>query len=332
MLRDGGRKSCFRTAALSRQSTSIKDINVTRSSSPPQSRRRARLRAQAPAALALAPAAVIAIVAYIGAIVWTVTLSFTNSKLLPSYTFVGLSQYVRLFNTETFTSSGWNILLFGVLFIAGSLVFGFLLAVFIDQNVRCEGVFRTIFLYPYAMSFVVTGLVWQWFLSPELGVQKIVRDLGFSAFTFDWLVNPDMVIYTLVIAAIWQASGLVMALLLAGLRGVDSDLWKAIKIDAIPTWRAYVSIILPTISPMVVTATVLLATAVAKLYDLVVAMTLGGPGISSQVPAKFVMDNLLERANVGLATSAATVMLVTVVAIMSPFIYAQHFRRKGVRK
>jgi len=299
--------------------------------SPRHAKFMSKLRSQGPAALALIPAAVIAIVAYVGALAWTVCLSFTSSKLLPSYNFVGWAQYNRLFNTEAFTSAGWHILLFGALFIAGTLVLGFLLAVFIDQNVRFESAFRTIFLYPYAMSFVVTGLVWQWFLNPELGLQKIVRDLGFSNFTFDWLVNSNMVIYTLVIAGIWQASGLVMALMLAGLRGVDSELWKAARIDAIPTWRVYVSIILPIISPMVVTAAVLLAIAVAKLYDLVVAMTLGGPGISSQVPAKFVMDNLLERANVGLATAAASVMLVTVIAIMTPFIYLQHFRKKGAR-
>ena len=286
-------------------------------------RRRARLRAQGPAALALLPAAIIVVVAYLGAMVWTVRLSFTSTKMLPVLDWVGLQQYTRLFNTERFIDSTGHILLFGVLFIVGCLVLGFLLAVFIDQRVRAESAFRTIFLYPYAMSFVVTGLVWQWFLNPGLGLQKIVRDLGFPSFTFDWIVNQRMVIYALVIAAVWQAAGLVMALMLAGLRGVDTELWKATRIDAIPTWRVYLSIVLPIITPMVVTSTVLLATAVAKLYDLVVAMTQGGPGISSEVPAKFIMDNLLERSNVGLGTAAATVLLVTVVAVLSPWIYVQ---------
>ena len=175
----------------------------------------------------------------------------------------------------------------------------------IDQQIRAESVFRTIFLYPYAMSFIVTGLVWQWFLNPALGLQKLVRDLGFPGFTFDWIVNQRMVVYTLVIAGLWQASGLVMAILLAGLRGVDEDLWKAARVDGIPTWRVYLSIVLPLLGPMVVTATVLLAIAVVKVYDLVVAMTRGGPGIASEVPAKFVMDYLFERNNIGLATAAA---------------------------
>ncbi len=291
-----------------------------------------RLRAQLPAMLALVPATIIVVVAYVVAMVWTVRLSFTSSKMLPNFDNVGFAQYVRLFNTERFVFSAWHILIFGVLFIVGCLVLGFLLAVFIDQRVRLEGLFRTIFLYPYAMSFIVTGLVWQWFLNPGLGLQKVVRDLGFPNFTFDWIVNENMVVYTLVIAAIWQSSGLVMAILLAGLRGIDAELWKATRIDAIPTWRVYFSIVLPMIAPMVVTAAVLLAVAVAKLYDLVVAMTKGGPGLSSEVPAKFIMDNFFERSNVGLGAAAATVLLVTVIAILSPWIYTEHLRPKGARR
>jgi len=287
-------------------------------------------RRQAPAAIALLPAAIVVLSIYLGAMLWTVRLSFSSSKMLPVFDFVGLQQYQRLFATERFVLSIWHIALFGVLFIAGCLVLGFLLAVFIDQYVRFEDTFRTIFLYPYSMSFIVTGLAWQWFLNPGLGLQKAVRDLGFANFRFDWLVQQDYVIYTLVIAAIWQASGLVMAIFLAGLRGIDSELWKATRIEGIPTWRVYVSIVLPMLTPMLVTASVLLAVAVAKLYDLVVAMTKGGPGLASEVPAKFIMDNFFERANVGLGSAAATVLLVTVTALIAPWIYAEHLRpRRG---
>jgi glucose/mannose transport system permease protein len=205
------------------------------------------------------------------------------------------------------------------------------LAVFIDQNVRGEGVLRTLFLYPYAMSFIVTGVAWQWFLNPGLGLQKLVRDMGFESFTFDWIVNQEMAIYTIVIAGIWHGAGLTMAILLAGLRGVDEDLWKAARIDGVPKWRYYVSVVLPLLRPMVVTATVLLATGVVKLYDLVVAMTLGGPGIATEVPAKFVMDHLFERNNIALGTAAATIMLITVVAVLAPWIYARYVRPQGRR-
>lgn len=287
---------------------------------------RGKRRRHVAAALALLPTAIVVLVVYLGCMLWTVRLSFSSSQLLPKLDWIGLQQYYRLFANDRFAISVENIAIFGVLFVAGALVLGFLLAVFIDQRVRAEGMFRTVFLYPYAMSFIVTGLIWQWFLNPTLGLQKLVRDVGFTNFTFDWLVNQELVIYTLVIAGLWQASGLVMAILLAGLRGIDADLWKAARIDGIPTWRVYVSIVLPLLGPMIVTATVLLAAAVAKLYDLVVAMTRGGPGIASEVPAKFVMDHLFERNNIGLATAAASVMLVTVVALLGPWIYARYGR------
>jgi glucose/mannose transport system permease protein len=287
------------------------------------------VKTRLPAALALLPTALVVLVVYIGCMLWTVRLSFTSSTLLPKLDWVGLAQYSRLFVNDRFVTSAENIVIFGVLFISGCLILGFLLAVFIDQNVRAEGIFRTVFLYPYAMSFVVTGVAWQWFLNPGLGLQKVVRDLGFESFTFDWLVNQDMAIYTIVIAGLWHGSGLTMAILLAGLRGVDEDLWKAARVDGVPTWRVYTSIVLPLLRPMIVTATVLLATGVVKLYDLVVAMTMGGPGIATEVPAKFVMDHLFERNNIALGTAAATIMLITVVAVLAPWVYARYVRPQG---
>ena len=294
-------------------------------------RRRRTITRRLPAMLALAPAAIAVVVVYLGCMLWTVRLSFTSSKLLPTLDFVGLEQYERLFGNVRFLISVQNLVIFGVLFLVGCLVLGFLLAAFIDQRVRAEGTLRTIYLYPHAMSFIVTGLVWQWFLNPTLGLQKLVQDAGWQSFTFDWLVNKEMVVYTLVIAGIWQSAGLIMAILLAGLRGVDEDLWKAARVDGIPTWRVYVSIVLPILRPMLITSTVLLAIAVVKVYDLVVAMTNGGPGGASEMPAKFVMDHLFERANVGLAMACATVMLVTVIAVLAPWVYSQYGTRSRRR-
>ncbi len=279
---------------------------------------------QLPAAVALVPAALTVIVVYLGCMVWTVGLSFTSSRMLPKLDFVGFDQYARLFSNSRFLVSIENLLIFGTLFLIGCLVLGFLLAVFIDQRVRAEGVFRTIYLYPYALSFIVTGLVWQWFLNPTFGLQKLGRDLGFESFTFDWLVDRETAIYTVVVAGIWQSAGLVMAILLAGLRGVDDQIHKAARVDGIPPWRFYLSIVLPIIRPMVITATVLLAISVVKVYDLVVAMTRGGPGIATEVPAKFVMDHLFERQNVGLAMACATFMLITVIVVLTPWLYTQY--------
>ena len=290
---------------------------------PRQRRRRPRIAAT----VALVPMAVTAIVIYVGCMLWTLRLSTTSSRLLPVFDWVGFEQYERLFTNARFLVSLQNMVIFGGLFVPGCLVLGFLLAVFVDQRVRAEGAFRTIFLYPYALSFIVTGLAWQWFLNPQFGLQKVARDLGFHAFEFAWLADRDTAIYALVLAGIWQSAGLVMVILLAGLRGVDAELWKAARIDGIPAWRYYLSIALPLLGPMIVTATVLLAISVVKLYDLVVAMTRGGPGIATEVPAKFVMDHLFERSNVGLATAAAIVMLVTVMAVLAPWFYARHVRR-----
>lgn len=226
---------------------------------------------------ALLPMAATVILAYLGTVAWSVRISFSSSRTLPLSDFVGLAQYERLFGTERWILSLQNMALFGVLFISACLVLGFLLAVFIDQQVKGEGLLRTVFLYPYAMSFVATGLVWQWMLNPELGLQSTVRGLGFESFTFDWIVQQDAVMYAVVLAAVWQASGLVMALLLAGLRGVDDSLWKAARIEGIPKWRFYLSVVLPMLGPSFATALVLLAVAVVKVFDVVVAMTHGRP-------------------------------------------------------
>ena len=207
------------------------------------------MRARLPAAFALLPTALVVLVVYIGCMLWTVRLSFTSSTLLPKLDWFGFTQYMRLFANDRFLTSAENIVIFGALFISGCLIIGFLMAVFIDQNVRGEGLFRTVFLYPYSMSFVVTGVAWQWFLNPGLGLQKLVRDMGFESFTFDWLVNQEKAIYTIVIAGIWHGAGLTMAILLAGLRGVDKDLWKAAKVDGIPTWKTYTHVIIPMMRP-----------------------------------------------------------------------------------
>ncbi|WP_245936917.1 carbohydrate ABC transporter permease [Undibacterium pigrum] len=264
---------------------------------------------------------------YLATVLWTLKISLSSSRTLPVDNFVGLTQYERLFDNERWLLSLNNLALYGVLFIIACVVIGFLLAVFIDQNVTGEGVLRTIFLYPYAMSFVATGLVWQWMLTPGIGIQQGIRQLGFKDFQFDWIIDQDMVIYTVVIATVWQASGLVMAMLLAGLRGIDEDIWKAARMDGIPAWRVYLSIIIPMLAPSFATVFLLLATAVVKLFDAVEAMTQGGPGTASEVPAKFIMDHLFGRANLALASAGAIMMLLPVLALLIPYAYAR--ARKG---
>jgi len=281
-----------------------------------------RLRRQAVSWAALVPMALV-VIAGLGTALWSLKISFSSSRTFPADDFIGFAQYARLLDNDRWLLSLQNLAVYGVLFILAALVIGFLLAVFIDQKIKGEGVLRTIFLYPYAMSFVATGLVWQWMLNPEVGIQQTVRQLGYPDFKFDWIIDQDRVIYTIVIATVWQASGLVMALLLAGLRGIDEEIWKAARIDGIPPWRVYFSIVLPMLAPSFATAFVLLFTAVVKLFDSVVSMTQGGPGIASEVPAKFIMDHLFGRANIALASAGSIMMLLTVLVLVAPYFYAR---------
>ena len=285
-------------------------------------RRRFRLSRFTPW-VALIPMALAVGLGYLATALWSLRVSMSSSRTFPNDDFVGLAQYERLFGNERWLLSLQNLAVYGTLFIAACMVIGFLLAVFIDQKVKGEGLLRTIFLYPYAMSFVATGLVWQWVLNPGDGLQQTMRQMGWTSFTFDWITDPDRVIYTVVIASVWQASGLVMALMLAGLRGIDDDLWKAARIDGIPAWRVYLQIVLPMLAPTVATVFVLLFTGVVKVFDAVVAMTQGGPGTASDVPAKFIMDHLFGRANLGLASAGAMLLLLTVMALVAPVMYAR---------
>ncbi len=271
--------------------------------------------------VALLPMAITACVIYLGATLWSLRVSFTSSRTFPVDTYVGFAQYVRLFGDDRWLLSLSNLAIYGTLVTIVCLVLGFVLAALIDWQVRGEAALRSVFLYPYAMSFVATGIVWQWLLNPTNGIQEMVRRLGFPEFEFDWIVDPDRVIYTIAIAAIWQSSGLVMVIMLAGLRGIDPDIWKAARLDGIPTWRIYVSIIRPMLTHSFATATILLLTAVVKLYDVVVAMTLGGPGTASEVPAKFIMDHLFGRANIALASAGSIVLLITIAVLLAPVLY-----------
>jgi glucose/mannose transport system permease protein len=281
--------------------------------------------------LGFAPAALIALLIYVFSMGWTLWMSLTSSSLIPVNTFVGLFQYRQLLHDERWHISVVNLGIYVSLFIVLSLALGLIMAIALDKKVRFENSLRTIYLYPQGMSFIVTGLAWQWILDPQLGLQQLVRGWGFHEATIDWLTRPDTAIYVVAFAGVWQSAGLVMAILLAGLRGIDGELIKAARVEGISTLRYYLHIAIPLLAPMFATALVLLAVGGVKVYELVVAMTNGGPGISSEVPAKFVMEYLFRRANIGMASAAATVMLVTVTAVIVPFIYVQHFRKRKPR-
>ncbi|MBA8879445.1 carbohydrate ABC transporter permease [Phyllobacterium myrsinacearum] len=282
------------------------------------------------AKVAALPMIVTVLVVFIGCTVWTVVYSFTASRALPELTFVGFDQYTRLFNTPRWNISAINLAIFGVFLLLFSSVIGFLLAALMDQKIRFENTFRTIFLYPYALSFIVTGLVWQWILTPTYGIQRVVRDLGFENFNFSILNDQRYAIYAVVIAGLWHGTGLVMALMLAGLRNIDEEIWKAARVDGIPIWKTYLFIIIPMMRPVFITTIVLTSAGIVRVYDLVVALTDGGPGNASEVPAKYVYEFMFRRANLGQGLAASTIMLTTVLIILIPWALMEF--REGKRK
>ncbi|GGX65550.1 sugar ABC transporter permease [Tateyamaria omphalii] len=280
------------------------------------------------AKIASVPMVLTALVVFVGGTAWTVLYSFTSSKLLPKTNFVGLDQYERLWSTRRWLISIENLAVYGFFSMIFTLVIGFTLAALLDRKIRGENVFRTIFLYPFALSFVVTGLAWQWILNPDLGVQSVVRSLGWESFTFNPLNDPDIVIYGILIAGLWQGTGLIMVIMLAGLRGIDEDIWKAARVDGIGTVKTYIRVIIPMMRPVFVTALVLIASGIIKIYDLVVAQTNGGPGIASEVPAKYVINYMFRAQNLGQGFAASTMMLVSVIVILIPWAYLEFGGKK----
>jgi glucose/mannose transport system permease protein len=280
------------------------------------------------AKIAALPMVLTTLVVFVGGTLWTVLYSFTNSKLLPREEFVGLMQYERLWANSRWLQSIENLAVYGVFALIFTIVVGFVLAVLMDQKIRFEDTFRTIMLYPFALSFIVTGLVWQWILNPEFGLQSIVRGLGWDSFVFDPLYNPDIVMFGLLIAGLWQGTGFIMCIMLAGLRGIDEDIWKAARVDGIPTWKTYVVIIIPMMRPVFITVLVLVTSGIIKLYDLVVAQTSGGPGLASQVPAMYVYDYLFTAQNLGQGLAASTMMLLSVLVVLIPWAYLEFGGKK----
>lgn len=281
------------------------------------------------AKIAALPMIVTALCIFIGATGWTIVHSFTNSRLLPKLDFVGLAQYERLWSTRRWLISIENLAIYGVCTLVLTLIIGFWLATLLDQKIRFENTFRTILLYPFALSFVVTGLTWQWILNPEFGVQNIVRGMGFENFVFNPIYNSSIVIYGVLIAGLWQGTGFITVVLLAGLRGIDQDIWKASRVDGIPTWKTYIFIVIPMMRPVFITALVLISASIIKVYDLIVAQTGGGPGISSEVPAKYVIDSMFSKQNLGQGFAASTMMLVSVLIVLIPWAYLEFGGKKN---
>jgi glucose/mannose transport system permease protein len=273
--------------------------------------------------LVVAPSFLLSFLFIYGLMAWNFVLSLSASRLLPRYEFVGLDQYRALFESERWWLAIQNLAVFGSLFIVGAMALGLLLAILLDQRIRAEGLLRTIYLYPMALSFIVTGTVWKWLLNPGLGLEHLVQQLGFESFRFGWLVDPDRAIYCIVIAGIWQSAGFVMALFLAGLRGIDESIIKAAQVDGASLPLIYRRIIIPSLRPVFFSTLMVVGHLAIKSFDLVMALTNGGPGYATDLPATYMYTMAFSRGQIGLGAASATMMLATIAAIVVPYLYSE---------
>lgn len=273
--------------------------------------------------LVLAPSFAVTLFFVYGFILFTILLSFTGSKMLPMWKFVGWKNFQSLWALENWMTAIGNIGIFAGLYIGISMAIGLMLAIFLDQKIRGEGLLRPIYLYPMALSFIVTGTAWKWFLDPGIGLEHILQQWGWSSFHFGWIKDGRYAIYCIVLAAVWQTSGFVMSMFLAGLRGIDNEILKAAQIDGATTWQLYRRIVIPLLRPAFMSAFVILAHLAVKSYDLVIALTGGGPGRDTELPATFMYSYTFTRNQMGVGASSAVIMLMTVAAIMVPYIYAE---------
>jgi glucose/mannose transport system permease protein len=258
---------------------------------------------------------------------WTLYVSLSDSTLLPSYRFVGFSHYIALWSNHRWGIAYTNLFFFGTLYVIGAIAVGLLLAILIDQRVRGEAIWRTIYLYPLAVSFVVTGTVWSWLYNPSSGFETLMHGLGWTDFKFSWTTDRNLAIYLVVITGIWQSSGFAMALFLAGLRSVEQDLIKAAQIDGASMLRIYYRIILPAIRPIFIAVMVVLLQFAIKTFDLVLALTNGGPGISTTVPAIYVYDLMFQRGQIAEGAAAAVMILLALAVVLVPYALWTVWRR-----
>ena len=273
--------------------------------------------------IVLAPSFFLILVFVYGFIIYTGYLSLTDSRMLPTYEFMGWGNYTKLFGLRHWKIAVNNLAIFAILYILFCTAIGLLLAILLDQKIRAEGFLRPIFLYPMALSFIVTGTAWKWFLDPGIGLEHIMHQWGWESFEFGWIKDRTFAIYTVVIAAVWQSSGFVMAMFLAGLRGIDSEIMKAAQIDGASGFRIYRRIIIPMLRPAFLSAFVILAHLSIKAYDLVIALTNGGPGRATEVPATFMYSYTFSRNQMGVGATSAIIMLLMIFSIIIPYLYSE---------
>ncbi|OQY21118.1 MAG: sugar ABC transporter permease [Anaerolineaceae bacterium 4572_32.2] len=277
--------------------------------------------------LLLSPAVIAIAIFVYGFIGWTAYASLTKwNKLLPDFTLVGLSNYKKLFAHQRFQIDLRNTVVFTLVFLVTCLVIGFVLAILLDQRIRGEGIFRSIYLFPMSISFIVTGVVWRWLLNPgseelgSTGVNLLFDTFGLSFLKTGWYTDPKIGIIAVAVAATWQMSGYTMAMYLAGLRAIPEELREAARVDGASEWQIVRHIILPLLQPVTLSAVIVLGHISLKIYDLVVSMTGPGIGFATDVPAYFMWDTTFRGNHFARGAAIAIVLLVMVAVLIVPYL------------
>jgi glucose/mannose transport system permease protein len=259
---------------------------------------------------------------------WTFYISLSDSTLLPSYGFRGLENYISLWSNRRWGVAYSNLFFFSAFYVFVAMAVGLLLALLLDQKIRAESFWRTMYMYPLAVSFIVTGTVWQWLYNPTAGIQFLVNALGWTDFEFALTTDRKNAIWAIIITGVWQSAGFTMALFLAGLRSVDGDIIKAASIDGASTFRIYRKVILPSIAPIFLAVAVVQLQAAIKTFDLAVALTNSGPGISTTFPATYVYDLMFQRGEIGEGAAAAMMILAALAVVLVPYSLYLAWRRR----
>jgi len=273
----------------------------------------------------ISPSILAVLIFVYGFIAWSVRVSLSTWKgLNPDYTWNGLNNYLSLFSDPRFHVDVRNTIIFTSVFVTGSILLGFFLAVILDQGLKGEGFFRSLFLFPMAISYIVTGVVWRWLMNPATGTRTSGLNLLFSYLHLDFLKNawhttPNWGIAAIALAAIWQMSGYTMALYLAGLRSIPQELREAAQIDGANDFQIYRNIIIPLLSPVTLSALIILGHMSLKVFDLIIAIA--GKQLPLDVPAIYMWQTTFDGLFYGRGAAIGILLLLSVAVLIVPYIH-----------
>ena len=271
--------------------------------------------------LMIAPSVILIAVFVYGFIGRTAYTSLTAWRgVVPDYTFVGLRNYERLFQTEKFQADVVNTIHFTAFFLAGCLILGLGAAVLLDQKLRGTIIFQNIFMFPLAISFIVTGTVWRWIFNPNYGLNVLFHNLHLDFLQSGWLTSPGSALNSLTIAAVWQMSGFCMAMFLAGLRGIPEELREAARVDGASESQAFRYVVFPLLRPITLSAVIILGHISLKIFDLVFVMTFGGPGYATDMPGLNMFITTFRQDLFARGAAIATVLLLMVALLIVPYL------------